>query len=78
MEYYNNYLLDCYLWELSSLDRLYLDAVIWMVDNKYSLRCTERNFLVSKSSLHRFINGRLKTISFELYKCARKVLKANR
>ena len=70
--------MDCELWCLSARDRLMLDACVWFADNRTSLRVTGRNCGVTKSSLHRFICGRLRGISYELYGCCRRRLKLNR
>lgn len=78
MDEYQGYTLDCYSWELTKNELEYLDAVLWLVDNKASLRLTSRNCLVSKSSLHRFIHNQLRSISYDLYGVAKKILLQNR
>lgn len=73
--YYNRYLLDdIQNWELSEADTRLLDAAIFHVDNRSTVRCTAENFGYSKSVYHRLIHTRLKKISYELYKCVLKEL----
>jgi len=74
MDEYQGYELDCYSLELTKQETELIDSVIWLIDNKASLRVTSKNCLVSKSTLHRFIHEKLSSISYEIYKCALRVL----
>lgn len=76
-DYYNNYQLDVNYFDLSERDMSLLDACVWMVDNWSSVRYAAINCGVAKSTLHRFIHTRLRSLSFELYQCAKKVLTFN-
>lgn len=77
---YNEYELSdvCNVWNFNNIDIRTLESAIWIVENKTSLRRTCREFMISKSQLHRDMNTRLKKLSYELYLCVRKQLKVNR
>ena len=78
MDYYNGYLLDdCYSFDLTVRQKEFLDACIWLVDNKHSIRTTSLNFSIPKTSLHRWIHKDLRKLSYELYNVVNKVLKFN-
>lgn len=77
-EYFNGYLLDVDSYSLSADDVSYLDCCCWLTDNNVSIRNAADNFMVSKSSLHRFIHNRLRGLSFELYRCVIKTLKSHK
>lgn len=78
-DYYNNYQLDgVAVWELNENIITLLDACIFLIDNAYSLRIVERNTGISRSKLSRFINHRLRSISFELYQCCKQQLRKNK
>lgn len=51
---------------LSERDKLILDCGIFLVENRASLRSTAENMEVSKSSLHRWLNNDLFSLSDEL------------
>lgn len=76
--YYGNYLLDIYEWELSDKDKEILDVVIWIVDNRCSIRQASKEFVISKSSIHRNVHKRLKVISYELYRCVLRQFEMNK
>ena len=78
MDEYNGYTLDCCYYQLSERDFKYLDAVLYLVDNKLSLRVAAENCLISKSSLHRFIRDELRSISYDLYGVVNKILLKNK
>lgn len=70
MDYYNNYQLDgIYCFELTESDKLLLDACIYIVDNKTTIRKTAIEFCMSKSNLHRKTHNNLRKLSYELYCC---------
>lgn len=76
--YYRDYLLDDRSnYELSSNEQHLLDACIWIVDNRATIRQAEANCSVARSTLHKWIHTNLKSISFELYQCVCHVLKSN-
>lgn len=77
-KYYQNYLLDVDLWELSDSDRYILDAAIWILSNKCSIRECEKDFCKNKSQIHRDIHNKLRSISYELYQCVIRQLKENK
>lgn len=64
-------------YDLTEVDVQLLNACIWLVDNRSSIRVTAKNFGVSKSSLHRGIHNRLSKLSNELYKCVDKQMSIN-
>ena len=78
MNYYRNYQLDSLTeFDLSQADMNLLDACIWMVDNRATIRCTASNCGFTRSTLHRLIHTRLKNLSFELYQCVMRVINNN-
>lgn len=78
MDYYESYQLDIFNYELSDNDKLLLDACIWLVENRASIRGVARNFNMSKTYLHKHIHLRLRRLSFELYECVKRQLKINK
>lgn len=76
INYYMGYLLDDGLcnFELTDDDRKLLDACIWMIDNKASIRCTAANQCMNKSTLHKHIHTKLNKLSYELYTYVIRVL----
>ena len=78
MNYYNNYLLDdIRIYELTDHEQMILDNAILLVDNNYSLRKLSRNVGRSRSQLSRDFQKPLRTLSYELYGCVRKVLRSH-
>lgn len=65
-----------FLWDMK--DKQMIDGVLWIVEEKSSLRKAAREWGVSKSSLHRYIHSRLKEISDEVYCIVKKQLIENR
>lgn len=66
--YYEGYEIDCkgfYL--LDYKERKVLDACIWMVDNRATIRETARNCGYSPSTLWRRIHKECRYLSTELY-----------
>jgi hypothetical protein len=79
INYYNNYLLDgIYNFDLSESQISLLDAAIWLVDNKTSLRKTADNCGYSKTYLHQWFHKDLKKLSYELYTCVIRQLNKNK
>ena len=75
---YSNYSLDgITVYDLTLRQAKLLDACIFLVDNNTSLRTTARYTSFSKSTIHRFIHTELRSVSFELYKCAKRVLNSH-
>lgn len=72
-----NYLLDCPRYEISKKDMNYIYAVITMIENDWSLRYTEKNTEIPKSTLHNYIHGRLRKHSSELYILATRQMRIN-
>ena len=67
--YYQNYLLEAgvYPYMLTDIEKRILDCAIWILNNKSSIRKTCKEFMLSKSQLHRDLQNKLKNISYELY-----------
>lgn len=78
--YYQGYLLDDnqYVWDLTENDKQLLDAAVYLVDNRYSIRKAALNCNYSKSTLHRKIHTQLRQLSSELYKCVIRTLSKSR
>lgn len=77
-QYYNNYLLDVYEWDLTDGDKRSLDEAIWIVDNKCSIRMCSKEYVRSKSSIHRDIHNKVRLLSYELYQCVKKQFAQNK
>jgi len=73
--YYENYRLECdiYLFELTERDKIILDMAIWCIDNKSSVRDLAKEFIYSKSHIHRLLTQNLRVLSGELWYCVKKV-----
>ena len=65
--------IDVILYDLSDIQYRFLLATEFMLDNRTSIRRTADEFMVSKSSFHRFLHNDLKHISDDAY-CQIKVL----
>ena len=76
MDYYNGYLIDVNIYELSKLEEKILENACIMIDNRWSLRTLSKNVLKSKSQLHRDFK-KLKNFSYEMYLCIHKLYKHN-
>ena len=78
--YFEGYRLNdtCYVWDLSEKDKQVLNAGLYLVDNKYSIKRVCKELMMSKSSLHRYLHKRLPSLSWELYACVVRQLKANK
>ena len=77
--YYHGYLLDdIQSYELSTEQTKLLDACIWMVDNRSTIRYTASNCGYSKSTLHLKIHSECRKLSSELYKCVCNIFKYNK
>ena len=63
--------------ELNSSELNLLDACIWLVENKSSLRDTGKNWSFSKSYLHRRVHSDVKSLSPDLYSAVKRRLKIN-
>lgn len=76
---YGNYLLEAgvYNYDLSDIDKRSLDEAIWLIENKTTIRKTAKEFLISKSQLHRDLHY-IKNLSYELYQCVVRQLKKNK
>lgn len=77
-EYAGYSLEDTSKYELTERIKKYLDAVVWVVDNKDSIRGAERNCMVSRSALSKYINTELQSVSNELYRVVRKIIAGNK
>lgn len=78
LDYYEGYLLDVDYYSLQPEDLRLLDCCIWLVDNNASIRECSKNFMISKSSLHRHIHNKLRKLSSELFQCTMRVLKKHK
>lgn len=65
-------------WNLTKQEIVLLDTCIYLVDNGCTLRQAARDSgNYATSTLRRHIHTKLRTLSFELYKCVCRVLKHN-
>lgn len=79
MDYYSGYKLDdLHTWDLIYSQMKLLDACIWLVDNQSSIRVASDNCLIPRSTLHRFIQTELVSLSSELHSCVEHQLKINK
>lgn len=80
VEQYNGYELNdtVYSWDLSDRERKTLDMCAYLVDNKLSIRKTCKEFMLSKSELHRRIHSVCRETSYELYCCVARQLMVNK
>lgn len=78
-DYYKGYQVNdtVNLLELSSKETNLLDACVYMVSCRSTIRKTAENFCISKSTLHRNIHDKLPSICYELYRCVLSILKSN-
>lgn len=75
---YKGYQLDVEEYSLTDRQKKLLDACIWLVDNRKSIRVSASNMLVSKSTLGRFLkDGELAELSYDLYGVVRAQIKKN-
>lgn len=75
--YYEGWRLEIEEYEWSSKDKECMRAACMLVEEKMSIRLVCREFLLYKSSFHRWIHGRLKYISDELYCSVRNQFRYN-
>lgn len=76
--YYKDYLLDdVHTWDLTDSQLKMLDACLFLIDNKCTIRCAAANCSVTKSYLHFWIHRKLPNISNELYHVVVRILKFN-
>ena len=78
MDYYNNYEITKYYWELTDIEKETLDIAIFIIDNKTTLVNTGKNFMLSKTGVYGRINKILKSLSPELYGLVHKQFKNNK
>lgn len=78
-DYYEGYQLTdgVHDYMLDDLERVLLDACIFLVENKSDIRKTSKNFCFSKSALHRRIHSKLPGLSYELYQLTIRQLNIN-
>ena len=79
-DYYEGYLLDngVFSYMLSEKEELALKVGAYIVDNKVSIRKCSKEFMISKTSLHRLLHKELRCLSGELYACVKKQLSKNK
>lgn len=75
--YYDGYQITKEYYLLDEEDIKVLDACIWMIDNRASIRVTAKNCEYSKSTFHRRIHKECKELSYELYKLVQAQMKIN-
>lgn len=75
--YYEDYQITKEYYLLSKEEIKVLDACIWMVENRTSIRVTAKNCGYSKSTLHRRIHNECKELSLELYNLVKVQMKIN-
>ena len=78
MDYYNNYEITKYYWELTDIEKETLDIAIYIIDNRVSLAEAGANFLLSKSGVNSRLRSYLRTLSPELDGLVKKQFKLNR
>jgi len=78
--YYQNYRLDqpYQTYNMSQKEKQLMEIGIDIVENKKSVREVSRDFLISKTTLERYIHTRLRYISYELYQLVCKQLVVNK
>ena len=54
-----------------------VDEAEYIIKNGATVRATAKVFLFSKSTVHKDVTDRLKSIDFDLYKKVRKVIEVN-
>lgn len=69
--------IDVILYDLSDIQYRFLLATEFMLDNRTSIRRTADEFMISKSSLHRFLHNDLKHISDDAYCQIKALLRKN-
>ncbi len=75
---YNGYQLEANKYDLTERQLELIDACIWLVDNRQSIRVTGKNMNVKKSTLGKFLkDGELRGLSYGLYQVVRKQIKRN-
>lgn len=79
INYYNNYLLDDTLhnYDLTESQKRMLDACLFLVDNRCTIRKAAVNHGISKSNLHWWIHKHLPKVSYELYAVVVRTLRFN-
>lgn len=76
--YYRGYMLDDVCsYDLTDLEKEILDNAKMLVDENWSLRELSRNVGRSRSQLSRDFQKPLKSLSYDLYGCVRRVLRNN-
>lgn len=75
---YDKYELNIAYYELDEKQKEILQNAVMLVDYHYSLRELSKNVCKSKSTLSDDFNTELRKISYELYKCVKKVLLENK
>lgn len=80
VDYYEGYLLDngVFSYMLSKREELALEVAVYIVDNRVSIRKCSKEFMISKSSIHRLIHKEVRALSGELYGCVKKQLSKNK
>jgi len=58
-------------------DSQIVDMANYLLENKTTIRATAKIFNIPKSTIHNYLNTRLKHINLELYKQVKKLLKEN-
>ena len=57
---------------------LIIDIAGWMIDNKCTVRQLSREFLIPRSTVHKYLTVDLKSVDYELYKQCQSILKKNK
>lgn len=76
--YINGYLIDnvSFEFELSDCEKQIITEASYIIENNATIRCCSDNLGVSKSKVHRDMLA-LKGISFEMYKCVRRIFQSH-
>lgn len=75
--YIQTYEIDVDVFELSEKDRYRIEACIYLVDYKKTLRQVEADKCIPRSTLDHWIHKHLRGLSYELYTCVCSQLKEN-
>ena len=62
----------------TSIEERARDAAVYIIENKSTVRAAAKHFGISKSTVHKDLTERLKTINPSLYREVRKLLDINK
>lgn len=62
----------------TEIEQRCIDEAVWIIDNKCSIRKCAKEFMVSKSQLHRDVTERLKHLNDDLFVQVRTILRKHK